>query len=301
MIAADGHVAEADMLGLARTGLAIIGISALVLGSRMDGTARAATVLPDFGSATFTPGAPVNNSFFPLINRRVRTYVAHGVEDGEPFTERFVLIDRPGVGPVLLGVQTSTQIDRSFEDGLLVEETYDYYAQDTDGNVWYFGEDVTNYIYDDNGNLIDTNNQSAWRAGASGALPGFIMPADLALGFNYFQEFAPGDDALDQGTIWNLGLTRTVPVGTFSGVLRILETTELELDHLEFKDFAPNFGLIAADEGLDASLMNPGLSFGLVKVGTIPEPSIWAMLLLGFGAVGAALRRRKVHAVRVAA
>ena len=60
-------------------------------------------------------------------------------------------------GPKILRVRTTTVLDRAFEDDLLVEQTRDYYAQDTDGNVWYMGEDVKNYEYDDDGKLIDTN------------------------------------------------------------------------------------------------------------------------------------------------
>ena len=48
---------------------------------------------------------------------------------------------------------------------MLVEETFDFYAQDTAGDVWHFGEDVTDYVYDADGNLIGTNSSSAWRAG----------------------------------------------------------------------------------------------------------------------------------------
>lgn len=107
--------------------------------------------------------------------------VAEGVDDeGEDFTERSVLT-YAGTGPEILGVDTTVQLDRAYEDGLLVEETFDYYAQDTDGNVWYMGEDVTNYLYDD-GNLIGPNNDSAWIAGKNGALPGYIMPAAPGVG-----------------------------------------------------------------------------------------------------------------------
>jgi hypothetical protein len=104
----------------------------------------------------------------------------------------------------------------AFEDGLLQERTSDYFAQDTQGNVWYFGEDVTNFHYDEDGNLIGTDSASAWRAGVNGALPGFIMPANPFDGFNYYQEFAPLDGALDQGRIVSVSQQVSVPVGSFS-------------------------------------------------------------------------------------
>lgn len=274
------------MRSLSHATLAVLG--ALALSGLAADSANAAAVLPDFGLASFAPGAPIDNPFFPLVHGRVRTYVAQGNDAPD---EYFVLTDFVGRGPVLLGVQTSTQLDEAYEDGLLVERTRDYYAQDTAGNVWYFGEDVTNFFYDDEGNLIGTDNESAWRAGVNGALPGFIMPSDLTIGFNYFQEFAPNDDALDEGTTWEVGLARSVPAGAFTGVLRVLETSSIDPNLLEFKNYAPGFGLIAADEGLDEALMNPELRVELTSIGAIPEPASWLMLLLGFGAVGATLRR----------
>src|SRR5688572_6506253 len=143
---------------------------------------NAAATLPDFGAATFVPGAPVNHPYFPLLDNQTRIF-----EGGD---ERFELTTL-GMGPTILGVQTTVRRDRAFEEDLLVEDTFDFYAQDTAGNVWYFGEDVTNYEYDDDGNLLSTNSESSWRAGVNDAKPGFIMPADAAskIGFHYFQEF----------------------------------------------------------------------------------------------------------------
>ena len=175
----------------AATATALIGFAiALTLATN---DARAAPFLPDFGAATFVPDAPIDNPYFPLLDKKTRVFV------GETPDERFELTVL-GAGPIILGVQTTARRDRSFEDGLLVEDTFDYYAQDSIGNVWYFGEDVTNFHYDDEGNLIGTDNESAWRAGINGALPGYIMPVDLTVGFNYYQEFAAIDEALDQGT-----------------------------------------------------------------------------------------------------
>ena len=136
---------------------------------------------------------------------------ARGVEDGERFHEKSVLsvLDRPG--PRILGVRTTTQLDKAYEDGLLVEKTFDYFAQDKRGNVWYMGEDVTNFHYDDDGNLIGKDHESAWRAGRRGAKPGWIMPARQIVGQRYFQEHARRDEALDKGQ--TLGIRDRLRVG----------------------------------------------------------------------------------------
>lgn len=241
--------------------------------------AQAVPILPDFSAATFVPSAPVSHPYFPLTDfGTTRAYEGEKEEDGEIVTERFELTNFPD-GPTILGVPTTTQRDRAFEGGLLVEETFDYYAQDTNGNVWYFGEDVTNFIYDDDGNLIETNSESAWRAGVNDALPGYIMPADLTVGFNYYQEFAAADEALDSAITFALGEIVTLEIGTFSDVLQVLELNELEPDSRGFKYYAPGRGLILEEEGLDEDLMNPEL-----RIEFVPEPGTWT--LLGIGLLG---------------
>lgn len=248
--------------------------------------ATAAPVLPTFSTADFQPGDPVDNPYFSL-RPGARTVIEGGGEsDGEPVTERSVLTVL-GLGPEILGVQTTTQRDRAYEDGVLVEDTFDFYAQDKSGNVWYMGEDVTNYRYDDEGNLIGTDSESAWRAGVNNALPGYIMPADLVIGFNYYQEYARGDEALDQGTIFDLGLTLEVGGTTFTDVLKVFETTELDPDAREFKYYAPGVGLVRVEEGLDENLENPEVVTEAVSVSPVPLPATMplaagALTALGF-------------------
>lgn len=247
-------------------------------------TSRADPVLPNFSAAVFLNGAPVNNIYFPLTDPKTRTFVA---ED-----ERFELTNI-GPGPTILGVQTTVQRDRSFEEGRLVEDTFDYYAQDTAGNVWYMGEDVTNYVYDENGTLIRTTNDSAWRAGVNGALPGYIMPSNPMEGFSYFQEFAPADDALDQARIFAVGQTVSVRAGQFTNVLQILETTALEPDSREFKFYAPGVGLILAHEGLSPRLTNPEAIFQEQAQAPVPEPATLLLVTSGVFGITARVRRRR--------
>ena len=90
--------------------------------------------------------------------------------------------------------------DQVFLDGLLIEDTQDWFAQDDDGNVWYMGEDVINYEYDEDDNLIETNHEGAWEAGVDDALPGITMWADPQEKTSYYQEYYAGE-AEDMGLV----------------------------------------------------------------------------------------------------
>jgi hypothetical protein len=249
--------------------------------------AAAVPTLPDFGSASFVPGAAVDHPYFPLLDTMTRLY--KGVDD-EGDVERFELTV-VGAGPQIMGVQTTARRDRAFKNGRIDEDTFDYYAQDSAGNVWYMGEDVTNYRYDDDGNLIGTDHASAWRAGVNGALPGHAMPGLLAIGQNYYQEFAAADDALDNGTTTAIGITQHLAVGSFRDVVQVLELNELDPDAREYKYYARGFGLIRAEEGLDEDFMNPELTADFIGVAAVPEPANWALMGLGIATLLAVRRR----------
>jgi len=250
----------------------------------------AAPILPDFSAATFVPREAVDNPYFPMLGSRVRVFHGQKEEDGELIAEHFELANR-GAGPTILGVQTQIQRDLAFEDGLLQERTFDYFAQDTQGNVWYFGEDVTNFHYDEEGNLIGTDSTSAWRAGVNGALPGLIMPTNPMVGFNYYQEFARIDGALDQGRIVSVSQQVSVPAGNFGNLIQVLETTELDPEAKEFKYYAPGVGLVLVEEGLDENFENPDFAVALVRL--VPEPPAISLAILALGAVLALGNRRR--------
>ena len=129
---------------------------------------------------------------------------------------------------------------REGEDSELVEDTLDWYAQDIDGNVWYFGEIAKNY---EDGELIDLDG--SWKAGEDGAKAGIIMkaPSQADVGDVYRQEFLLGD-AEDMAKILSLSESVSISYGSFDDVLKTLDYSPLEPDVVEHKFYAPGVGLI---------------------------------------------------------
>ncbi len=211
--------------------------------------------LPEFNAANFA--YPKANPYFPLDIGTSHTLKGTRT-DGDPIVEHAVITVQ-GPGPVILGVPTVTVLDEAFEGGILVERTFDYYAADKDGNVWYFGEDVTNFRYDDAGVLLGTDNKSAWRAGVNDAQPGISVSGVPEVGLALFQEHAPVDEAMDYAEILALDAEVTGPAGTFKNVMKTFESSTVETDLREYKYYAPGVGMIRADEDLTEGLDNPGI------------------------------------------
>ncbi|HJZ71492.1 MAG TPA: hypothetical protein VKE51_07100, partial [Vicinamibacterales bacterium] len=141
---------------------------------------------------------------------------------------------------VIQGVRVTVVHDVLFVNGVRGEDTFDWYAQDKNGNVCYFGEDTKEY--DASGeNVIST--QGSWQSGKNGAQAGAIMLADPRPGDSYAQEDAPGV-AEDQALGVSVSKSVVVQYGSFKNVLLTRETTPLEPGSVENKYYAPNIGLI---------------------------------------------------------
>ncbi len=188
----------------------------------------------------------IDNPYFPL--KPGTTFIYESL-DGSEVTNFEVTRDTinievaPGVFVECLVVK-----DTVTEDGLVIEETFDFFAQNEDGSVWYFGEDVTNFHYNEKGKLIGTDSAGAWRAGVDGAEPGIIMLANPQPGAEYNQENAPGV-ALDHAEVISLnGSLDGVPYveGSLGSLLEIKETTPLDPTALEHKLYASGLGSVGA-------------------------------------------------------
>jgi hypothetical protein len=196
--------------------------------------------LPFFGAAAFTNPTQIDNTYLPFAPGTVLEYEQE-TEDG---TESIVVEVLPTTR-VVDGVECVVVRDRVYLDGLLVEDTHDWFAQDDDGNVWYMGEEVVNYEYDDDDNLLGTDDEGSWEAGVDGALPGVVMWATPVIGMPYRQEYYE-EEAEDMATVVKMGVTVVLGDGTtFTDCLQTLEWSPLEPFALEYKFYAPGVGVVA--------------------------------------------------------
>ena len=176
----------------------------------------------------------IDNPYLPWVVGS--SWVYEGESDGELERIDVVVTDERRT---VMGVAVTVVRDTVSVDGQVVEDTLDWYAQDVDGNVWYFGEEVKNF---DAGRLTDTDG--SWEAGVGGALPGIAMPADPTVGEAYRQEYFVGE-AEDLGEVIAVGGAAEVPAGRFDDVVTTRDWNPLEPDVIEEKQYAPGVGLIA--------------------------------------------------------
>jgi hypothetical protein len=213
--------------------------------------AHARTVTIPFSASNFSDPLDIDNTYFPLVPGTTFTYKAE-TPDGCEVDVVTVTDDTR----VIDGVTTRVVHDQAFEGetcttaaSALVEDTFDYYAQDNANNVWYFGEDT----FHCEGAGSCTPSSGGWIAGVNGAGPGIIMLAQPRSGDTYFQEQAP-DVALDQATVTAVGVKAKLrrddafPPGSFSDCIVTKEFTTLEKGSIEYKTYCPEVGLVSVDE-----------------------------------------------------
>ena len=108
---------------------------------------------------------------------------------------------------VIDGIEAVVVHDLVTEQGEKVEDTLDWYAQDKDGNVWYLGEDTTEY---ENGKPV--SKEGSWEHGVDGAQAGIIVPAKPEQGLTYREEYYAGE-AEDAAEVLSVEGRAEVPFG----------------------------------------------------------------------------------------
>jgi hypothetical protein len=178
----------------------------------------------------------IDNPYFPLpVGGR---WVIR-VTDTEGLEQREVITVTDQTKRIADGVEARVVRDVVSEGGKPVEITDDWYAQDSDGNVWYFGEDTAEFH---NGKR-DTSG--SFEAGVNGADAGIAMLADPTAGQTYREEYYAGH-AEDRSRVLALDQQAEVPFGHFGDVLLTEDYTPIEPDVLELKFYAKGIGQVLA-------------------------------------------------------
>ena len=197
------------------------------------GTTRPPVFTPTFNAKNFPQSTNINNRYFPLVPGT--TYVYEATQGPREHDEFVVTHDFKEV----LGVDCVVVRDTASVNGQVIEDTFDYFAQDKYGNVWYMGEDTKQFK---NGVVVGTTG--TWLAGVDGATPGFVMEGQPAEGDAYRQENSPGV-AEDNAQVVSLAGSVSVPYGSWQGnVLVTDEWSPLEPKVTEEKDYALDVGLV---------------------------------------------------------
>jgi hypothetical protein len=219
---------------------AVVGLGLVLTASCGDNSTGPTQSIP-FDPNNFVSG--VSNTFFPLTPGA--KYYYEGQADGAAQTDSVEVLSET---KTILGVVATVVHDRVFTGSELTEDTFDWYAQDADGNVWYLGEDTKEL---EGGQVVST--EGSWEAGVNNAEAGIIMWGDPAahIGEEYRQEFSRGV-AEDFGKVVAVDQSVDVPYGSLTGCMKTEDRSALEPGVLEDKFYCPQVGL-TAEQGVNGS------------------------------------------------
>ena len=173
----------------------------------------------------------IDNKYFPL--RPGTTFLYSGKQEGQA---RRVSVFVTHKTKEIAGIRATVVLDQVLGDGKPEEKTFDWYAQDKRGNVWYLGEDSSDYV---NGKWV--RSDGSWETGVDGAKPGIVMQADPSSGDLYRQEYYAGH-AEDMARVLRADASVAVPYGSFARALETSEWTPLERGVIEHKYYVKGVG-----------------------------------------------------------
>jgi hypothetical protein len=174
----------------------------------------------------------IDNPYWAMAVGNKWTY--REVEEGK--VHRVVVTVTPKTKRIADGVRARVVHDVVTAGAKVKEDTFDWYAQDRDGNIWYLGEDTTEYPKGK-----PPSKAGSFEAGVKGAQAGVVMPAHPRPGMAYRQEYLKGE-AEDRGKVLSIEKKAAVPFGSFDHVLLTEDSTPLEPDATEHKYYAKQVG-----------------------------------------------------------
>ncbi len=211
-----------------------------VLGcSNDDESIKAVIVINDNNGVNYNPIIEpknfvdeINNPYLNLVPGKVWIY--EGIND-DGKTEK-IEFEVTALHKEILGVKITVVHDKVWVENEIVEDTKDFYAQDSEGNVWYFGEEIDNY---ENGVLV--NHEGSWEAGRNAAKPGIFLKANPKEGDVYRQEFLE-DAAEDLEEVLGVSETIKTAFGTFENCIKTMNWSPLDPEIIEVKYYSKEVG-----------------------------------------------------------
>jgi len=225
--------------GARSAAIAVLAASCLLLNAcATDGSgASSADALPQGDDpATLDPAlftADIDNPYWPMVPG-TRGLYREIDEDGAEY--RVVVTITTETKQIANGITARVVRDSVYRGDELVEDTFDWYAQDADGAIWYLGEDTAEF---ENGAIVST--EGSFEAGVDGAMAGVAMPGHPAPGQQYRQEFYRGH-AEDNGEVMRTTELVDVPYGHYENAVTTRDTSSIEPAAVEYKFYARGIG-----------------------------------------------------------
>jgi hypothetical protein len=177
--------------------------------------------------------ANIDNSRWPMTVGSRWVYRVTDYSDGS--VQRDVIKVTNQTKMIADGIEARVVSDIVTDHGTPTEVTKDWYAQDSDGNVWYFGENTLEYKHG------KPSDNGTWEAGVDGNLPGLALPAEPKVGMSYREEYSKGL-AEDQSRVLALDAQAQVPAGHYKDVLMTEDFSPIEPNVSELKFYAKGSG-----------------------------------------------------------
>jgi hypothetical protein len=214
---------------LTASAFAMLAAIAAGCGSSGDGSSSTSTPSPTSASdlapihGAYSPAidqsnfvSSIDNRYFPLKPGTAFHYEGVAENGKTPQTDDMFVTHQT---KQILGVTSTVVRDIVSSHERPIERTFDWYAQDKGGNVWYMGEDTREL---DHGRFVKQSD--SWEGGVNGAEPGIIMPGNPKPGVAYRQEYYPAH-ALDQARVLGSGGPIKVRYGSYNDTLATVETS----------------------------------------------------------------------------
>ena len=188
----------------------------------------------------------IDNPYVPM--KPGTTLFYKGTKDERRADREFEVLAKT---KVVNGVTCVIAEDRVSLGGKPAEKTIGYYAQDKDGNVWYFGEESQEL--DKKGHVLKSEG---WLAGTDGATPNLLMSAHPEVGDRFKHAFTGGITE-----VLKLAASVDVPYGAFKDALLIKDWNPAEPDTVSQKFYLSGIG-----EARDVDVKGQSEDIKLVKI-----------------------------------